>query len=114
MAIAVVATRNALVTAYIAQGTWISLHTADPGTTGTSEVTGGSPAYARKQTTWGTVGSSASVGSQVSIDAPAGTYAWAGIWSAPTGGTFVDKVAITSTVLGAQGVVQVTPTYIQS
>lgn len=31
---------------------WISLHTSDPGTTGTGEATGGSPAYARKQTSW--------------------------------------------------------------
>jgi hypothetical protein len=50
MAIAVVATRNALVAAYIAQGAWISMHTADPGSTGAFEATGGSPAYARKQT----------------------------------------------------------------
>ena len=35
-----------------ATNAWISLHTLDPGTTGTSEATGGSPAYARKQTSW--------------------------------------------------------------
>lgn len=29
-----------------------SLHTADPGTSGTSEVAGGAPAYARKAITW--------------------------------------------------------------
>lgn len=114
MTIAVTATKNALVTTYIGLGTWISLHTADPGSTGTSEATGGSPAYARKQTTWGSVSSSASTGTQVTIDAPAGTYTWAGIWSASTAGTFVDKVAITSTTLGAQGQVLVTPTYTQS
>lgn len=31
---------------------YISLHTGDPGTTGANEATGGSPAYARKLTTW--------------------------------------------------------------
>ena len=32
--------------------THFSLHTADPGATGASEVTGGSPAYARKAAVW--------------------------------------------------------------
>jgi hypothetical protein len=114
MAIAVTTTKNTLATSYAGAGTWISLHTADPGTTGTSEATGGSPAYARKQTTWGTAASSAVVGSQVSIDVPAGTYTYAGLWSAATAGTFIDKVLITSTTLGAQGIIQVTPTFTES
>jgi len=109
------ATKETAATAVTALGSWVSLHTADPGTTGTSEATGGSPAYARKQTTW-TAGSSDGVvnGSQVSIDAPAGTYTYAGLWSAATAGTFVGSVAITATTLGAQGQVLVTPTYTQS
>jgi hypothetical protein len=111
MAIAVNATKEALAVEYASLGAYISLHTADPGTTGTSEATGGSPAYARKQTTW-TAGSSDGVvaGSEVSIDVPAGTYTHAGLWSAVSAGTFIDKVAISSTTLGAQGVVKVTPT----
>lgn len=91
---------------------WISLHTADPGTTGTSEATGGSPAYARKQTTW-TAGASdgSSAGSQVTIDVPAGSYTHFGIWTAATAGTFVGGGALSSTAtLAAQGQVQVTPT----
>ena len=114
MAIAVTATKNTLVTAYIGAGTWLSLHTADPGTTGTSEATGGSPAYARKQTSWGGASGSASTGSQVTFDAPAGTYTFVGLWSASTAGTFIDKVAITSTTLGAQGQILVTPTFTES
>lgn len=92
-------------------GSWISLHTADPGTTGTSEATGGSPAYARKQTTW-TGGSSDGVvnGSQVTFDAPSGTYTHMGIWTASTAGTFVGGFALSSSaVLSAQGQVLVTP-----
>ena len=112
MAIAVTATKNALCTAYAGQGTWISLHTADPGSTGASEASGAP--YARKQTTWGTPASGVVTGSQVAIDAAAGTYAWAGLWSAASGGTFIDKVAITSTTLGSTGQVLVTPTYTQS
>ena len=114
MPIAITATKNALVTAYIAQGTWISLHTADPGTTGTNEATGGTPSYARKQTGWAAAASATSTGTQVTIDVPPGTYTFMGLWSAATGGTFVDKVAITSTTLGAQGQILVTPSYTQT
>lgn len=111
MAIAVNATKEALATAYTGIGAYISLHTSDPGTTGTGEATGGSPAYARKLTTWTAGGSDGvSTGSQVTFDAPAGTYTYVGIWTASSGGTFVDKCAIASTVLSGQGQILVTPT----
>lgn len=116
MAIAVTATRETLAAAYAGAGTWISLHTGNPSTTGANEATGGSPAYARKQTTW-TAGASdgATGGSQVTFDVPAGTYTHVGIWSAATSGTFIDSYDIpTDVVMGAQGQIQVTPTYTQS
>lgn len=115
MPISVTATRESLAVAYSGLGTWISVHTADPGSTGASEATGGAPAYARKQTTW-TAGASdgATTGSQVTFDLPAGTYTYIGIWTAATGGTFIDRAAITSTTLGAQGQLLVTPTFTQS
>ncbi|RRQ26329.1 hypothetical protein DK926_18990 [Rhodococcus sp. Eu-32] len=91
-------------------GSWISLHTADPGSSGANEASGGT--YARKQTTWaggpvdGTI-----AGSAVTIPVPAGTFAWAGIWSAQTGTTrFVGSIPIASTQLGAPGEIVVTPT----
>lgn len=71
--------------------THISLHTAYPGTTGTSEVAGGSPAYSREGVTWDVAasGSKASSGA-LDFDVPAGTtVAWAGLWTAATGGTFL-------------------------
>lgn len=106
------AAREASALAVTGLGTWISLHTADPGTTGTSEATGGSPAYARKQTTWTGGASDGSVpGSQVAIDVAAGTYTHFGIWSASSAGTFVGSGALNSAAaLGAQGQVLVTPT----
>lgn len=106
------ASKEAAALAVTALGTYISLHTADPGTTGTSEATGGSPAYARKQTTWTGGASDGSVpGSQVTFDAAAGTYTHVGVWSAATSGTFVAGFALSSPVtLGAQGQVLVTPT----
>lgn len=93
-------------------GNYISLHTGDPSTTGASEATGGSPAYARKQTTWSGGASDGSVsGSEVTFDAPAGTYTHFGIWSASTSGTFIGGGALNaSATLGAQGQVKVTPT----
>lgn len=114
MAIAVVATRNALVATYIAQGSWISLHTSDPGTTGVGEATGGTPVYARKQTVWPVASNGGSVGTVVTFDVPAGTYTYAGLWTAQAGGTYIDRIAITTTTLGAQGQITVQPTYIQS
>ncbi|EFQ82687.1 hypothetical protein HMPREF0063_11896 [Aeromicrobium marinum DSM 15272] len=93
-------------------GLHISLHTADPGTTGASEATGGSPAYARQPTTWTGGASDGSVaGSEVTFDAAAGTYSHFGIWSASTAGTFIGGGALSSpATLGAQGQVKVTPT----
>lgn len=102
--------------AIIGLGTWISLHTGDPSTTGANEATGGSPAYARQQTTWSADSTDDGVraGTQVTIDVPAGTYTHFGLWSASTSGTFVGGGTITSTTLGAQGQIKVTPTYTQS
>jgi len=115
MAIAVTATKNALATAYAAQGSWLSLHTGTPGATGASEATGGSPAYARKQTTWGTAASSTVTGTEVTFDVPAGSYSHWGLWTAATGGTFLDGGALTATVtLSAQGQVKSPISYTQS
>lgn len=69
---------------------YVSLHTADPGATGTSEVTGGSPAYARKAVTWASAAthSKSSNNTQV-FDVPASTtITHLGYWSASSGGTF--------------------------
>lgn len=90
MAGAPVATLNAALDAVGALGGWLSLHTADPGTTGASELTGGSPAYARKQTTWGAASAGVKTGSAQTIDIPgARTIGWFGVWTASTGGTFI-------------------------
>lgn len=96
-----------------AANTWISAHTADPSTGGGSEVTGGSPAYARKQTTWGSANAGERIGSQVSIDIPAGTNVthW-GLWSAASGGTFKGGFALPGggESFTGQGVLNHTPT----
>lgn len=106
------ASRETAALAITALGNFISLHTADPGTTGASEATGGSPAYARKASTWTGGSSDGSVpGSEVTFDAPSGTYTHFGVWSLVSGGTFISGGALNaSATLGAQGQVKVTPT----
>lgn len=83
-------TRDVMLDQLDTLGTHASLHTADPGTTGASEVTGGAPGYARKAITW----AAASAGSKtltasVTFDVPGGvTVTHCGTWSASSGGTF--------------------------
>lgn len=67
-----------------------SLHTAYSAT-GTNELTGGSPAYARKAVTWAAAsgGSKAMNGTFPTFDIPPSTtVAFVGLWTASTAGTF--------------------------
>ncbi len=92
--VAVVATAESLAGSYAALATHASLHTADPGTTGTSEVTGGSPAYARIALTWTAGGSDGIYTTSATFNLPASTaVTHVGLWSALTGGSFRDKTA---------------------
>jgi hypothetical protein len=79
---------------------YVSLHTATPGTTGASEVSGGT--YARVPVTWtaSSAGSAATnSGAALSINLPASTTAsYFGIWSASTAGTYYIGGALSPTV----------------
>ncbi|GGV34273.1 hypothetical protein GCM10010182_67710 [Actinomadura cremea] len=67
---------------------YVSLHTADPGTDGSSEVTGGS--YARQAATWAAAsGGEKDSSAEVVFNIPSGTtITHVGLWSASTSGTF--------------------------
>lgn len=69
--------------------TYMGLHTAYPGESGTSEVTGGSPAYARKSVTFSAASGGVKATSNGPIfDVPAGTTVrWIGFWTALTVGS---------------------------
>lgn len=108
MTISVGATRQILADAYTGAGSWLSQHTATPGSTGASEAAGGG--YARKQTTWGSGSNGVTSGSQVTFDLAAGTYTHTGLWTASSAGTFRDGAAQTSTTLNVAGQILVTPT----
>ncbi len=84
------AAKNLMLDAFGAVAVYVSLHTADPSTTGTNEVTGGSPAYARKSITWNAASASNLDSSNAPVfDVPAATtVTHFGMWSAATSGTF--------------------------
>jgi hypothetical protein len=80
---------------------YVSLHTADPGLTGTSEISGN--AYARQGpvafTNAGsepTVASNSAIVSYPTATAAWGTIGWFGLWSAASAGTYQGSGALTA------------------
>lgn len=116
MAIAVGTTRQALADAYKVLGTWVGLATGAPGSSATpaNEATGGSPAYARKQTTWTSSTGGVVNGSACSVDVAAGTYTHMILASAVSGANQIDNADVTDTVMSGQGQIVVTPTFTQT
>ncbi len=88
--------RNSAVNGLASSASYLSLHSGDPGTTGANEITGGSPAYARKAATWGTAASgSRTLSSAVQFDVAASTQvSHFGTWTALTGGNFLGGDAL--------------------
>lgn len=82
-----------------------SLHSGDPSTTGANEISGGSPAYARKAITWNAAsGGALDNNANPVFDVPASTtVAHVGLWSAVTAGTFYGSMDVTDEVFAAQG-----------
>ena len=98
--------RNVGVDAIAALGLRWAAHTADPGgaNSASNEVTGGSPAYARKAVAWNaSSGGVATQNGDVTLDIPAGsTVAYISLWN--TAGTVrYLKKAVTNEAFGAQG-----------
>ena len=90
MAAPSVAAKNNMLDSLGTVAVFVSLHTADPGTTGASEATGGAPAYARKSITWNAAATTKTSSNAPVFDVPAGTYAFFGLWSAVSAGTYYD------------------------
>lgn len=93
MALLSTASENTAIAAVFVPSTtyYLSLHSATPGQTGASEISGGS--YARQGITFGSAsgGSEASTNSQTFTNLPAesGGISYFGIWSAVTAGTYI-------------------------
>jgi hypothetical protein len=87
-------------------GLRLALHTGDPGAadTASNEVTGGSPAYARKAVSWNAAsGGQITVATDVVFDVPASTtVTWISVWN--TAGTNrYGKKQVGAEAFGAQG-----------
>jgi hypothetical protein len=110
------ATLNALASAYQSYGNWIGLAVGAPGTSAapSNEASGGSPAYARIQTTWSAGTTGVQNGSAVTINVAAATYTYMLVASSSAGNNMQDNASITAVTMGAQGQIVVTPTYTQT
>jgi len=84
----------------------VSLHSADPGTIGDNELSGGSPAYARQTPSFNAAsGGSRDLAADLTFDVPAGaTVAYVGYWQ---GTTFLGSDAVTAETYAAQGTYKV-------
>ncbi len=85
---------------------YASLHDADPGSDGTNgELSGGSPAYARKAVVMDAAASgSRALHADVTFDVPASSsVSYVGYWTAATGGVFHGSDPVTTETFGAQG-----------
>lgn len=109
--------KSALATTYKTTATHAAIYTSAPSSTeGGTEPTAGSPAYARKPITWGTV-TNGVVSATVTFDIPTSTtVSHAGVHSAVSGtGNFLDGGALSSSqVFSSQGTYTLTLTYTQS
>lgn len=94
MAGLVAAGKNAQVSGLTAVAVYASLHTADPSTGGTSEVTGGT--YARQGISWNAASNGTATSSaDITFNVPGGTtITHLGYWSASTSGTFYGSRAL--------------------
>lgn len=107
--------KNFVVDAYRTNATHGALYTTAPGASQGTEVTGGSPAYARKALTWGAAAAGvASV--TVTFDVASGvTVVGAGVHNSATVSTaYLDGASVTSQAFASQGTYQLTFTYTQT
>lgn len=103
-----------MATAYsTAVGLFGALTTTAPGLTTGTEVSGGSPAYARIAPTWGTASAGAiTTTGPLTFNVPASTTVVGfEFFSASTAGTYYDGAGITSQPFSSQGTYAITPTY---
>jgi hypothetical protein len=103
----------ALATAYGNAINKVSLHSGDPGSTGASEISGGSPAYARITPPTPTLNGTGQMSFQVTFNVAAGTtVGGAGLWDGSS--NFLDGGTVTPVVYASQGTYTLTVTYQQN
>lgn len=109
MAIQTATMRNALAAEYASLALYGALYSTTPGSSPGTELSGGSPAYARKSLSWsGTNPITASA----TFDIESGdTVGGAGVHSASTGGTYYDGADLTDQAFASQGTYALTLTF---
>lgn len=114
MAIQTTVQKNTLATAYGDAADFAALYTTVPGATAGTEVSGGSPAYARKAITW-SAPTNGVITATVTFDVPTGTtVVGAGVHTLITAGVYLDGGTVTSQAFSSQGTYTLTLTYTQS
>lgn len=108
--------RENLAIAYGSNAPFAALFTsATTGTAPGTEVTGGTPAYARKALTWAPGTVDGTVTATVTFDVPTGvTVVGAGVYTAATAGSYLDGGSVPSQTFSSQGTYTLTITYNQS
>lgn len=105
------AAKNVMLDALVSTYTtvYVSAHTASPGLTGASEVTGGS--YARQALSYSaSSGGSKATSATATIPIPGTptTVSWLGLWSLASGGVFLGQVDIGDETFSSDGNLDVT------
>ena len=109
------AMKNVLATQYGTTAAYIALYSTVPGASAGTELTGGSPAYARIASAWGAAANGViSSGPHVFNVASGSTVAGCGFHSASTGGTYYDGVSLPSQAFASQGTYSLTVSYTQT
>jgi hypothetical protein len=107
--------KNTLATAYANAATHGALYSTVPGASQGTELTGGSPAYARRALSWGAASGGVTSVTPTAFDVASGsTVAGAGVHTAITAGTYLDGASVTSQGFSSQGTYALTLTYTQT
>lgn len=107
--------KNNLATAYGNAATHVALYSTTPGASAGTELTGGSPAYARIATAWGApTNGVVSTGPHTFNVGSGSTVAGGGFHNALTAGTYLDGGGLTSQAFASQGTYALTGTYTQT
>jgi hypothetical protein len=104
------AAKNIGLDAIAAAITHVGLHSGAVGSGSGSELSGGSPAYARQAVSFGSAsGGSVAMSGTETFDVPAGgSVTRVGLWSASTSGTFYGDADLTDESYAGQGTYQLT------
>jgi hypothetical protein len=102
--------KNALLDSSKTGIAYLGLHSGAVGSGSGNELSGGSPAYARKAASWAAAASGAvALSASVAFDVPAAaSITRVGLWSAVTAGTFLGDVDVVDESYGAQGTYTIT------